>query len=289
MKEKVLLVVLILNLAFLIVFNKKLEHLELQVNKLSIKKMTKEETELKTKIIAKDMKSKAKAVLSIRCEDSKKPPKDVKKEDLKKYPKKWNGTASKIGENLVLTADHLVTNNDDKERVFPISCTLHQRGKEVGKFKSNVHKIKQVGVKDIAFLQVSFNSDGNQIPEINPEVYTELSVGENLVLITHPKTLINDYLITFGMVLNDDTEKILEGDRKKYWESSIITNMTAAPGSSGSPLFTLDGRFIGLHVGGDRDELQANYQMVFDSDFYLNYQMVKLFNWTEGKMKQEKK
>lgn len=55
--------------------------------------------------------------------------------------------------------------------------------------------------------------------------------------------------------------------------------MTAAPGSSGSPLFTIDGRFIGIHVGGDRDGIQANYQIVFSTDFYIQYKMLTLLNW----------
>lgn len=280
MREKVLIILLIFNLGLMISFNRKLEVLELQMDKLSIKRMSKAEEQLKTKVIAKDLKVKAKAVLSIRCQDSSQPPEGATKEEKKTYPKKWQGTASKVGKNLILTADHLISNNgDETNRVFPVECKFYQRGKEVATFNSAKQKFKQIGLQDIALIEAVFTDYGKQIDPIPPEVFSGISVGENLVLVTHPKQIINDYLITFGMVLNDDTENVLAESRKEYWKHSIITDMTAAPGSSGSPLFTIDGRFIGIHVGGDRDGIQANYQIVFSTDFYIQYKMLTLLNW----------
>lgn len=287
MTNKILSVILVLNVAVILSFNKQLNDLKQQVTRLEIKKMTRQEIDLKTKVIAKEMKTKAKAVLSIRCEDSSKPPLDPKdrKKDKNAYPKKWHGTAAKVGYNYLLTVDHLISNSgDETDRVLPIKCLLYQRGVEVGEYNSEVHKFKQVGQKDIALIEVKFNSEGEDISELVPEVYPNLDVGETLVLITHPRNMINDYLITFGLVLNADAEKILETKRKNYWKNAIITDMMAAPGSSGSPVLSLDGKFIGIHVGGDRDEmLNANYQIMFDTEFYLSYQMYKLFHAKNNK------
>ena len=292
MTNKFFVIILIFNFVGLYTLNQDISELKVQLTRLEIKKMTRQEIDLKTKVIAKEMKNKAKAVLSIRCQDSSIPPKVLpkivdKSVPKETYPKKRHGTAAKVGNNFVVTVDHIISNSgDEKNRVLPITCSLYQRGKEVGSYDSRMNHYKQIGQKDISFIQVDFNEDGQEIEKLTPEIYRTLEIGETLVLITHPKNMINDYLITFGMVLNDDAEKILETSRKEYWKNAIITDMMAAPGSSGSPLMTLDGKFIGIHVGGDRDELNANYQVVFDTEFYLSYQMYKLFN--EKKINKEK-
>lgn len=290
MNNKIVIAILILNLMAVFALNKEISELKLQITRWEIKKMTRQEIDLKTKVIAKEMKNKAQAVLSIRCEDSSKPPKiKVKVKEGEKaptYPQKWYGTATKVSDHVVLTVDHLVSNSGDtKNRVLPIKCSVFQRGTKVGSYDSSKNHFKQIGDRDISLVEIEFNKEGESISSLTPEIYRNLEVGETLVLITHPKNMINDYLITFGLVLNEDAEKILESSRKDYWKNSIITDMIAAPGSSGSPLMTLDGRYIGIHVGGDRDGLNANYQIVFDTEFYLSYQMYKLFN----KSKKEKK
>jgi V8-like Glu-specific endopeptidase len=277
MKERILIILLIANFALMVAINNKVETLEKAVSKISVKKVLPTELELKTTQIAKEMKTKAKSVLSLRCEDSSVAPKPLPKDDKRSYPKKWHGTASKIGPNLIITAQHLASDHEEKDRKFPITCKVYQRGQEVGSFDSRNNMIKQVGDRDIVFMAVQFNHLGQAIPDLTPELDTEVAIGENLVLITHPKNFLNDSLITFGMVINDEPSSLLTEARQKYWKNSIITNMTAAPGSSGSPVFTLDGRFIGIHVGGERDELQANYQVIFDPDFFLTYSLLKLF------------
>lgn len=277
MKERILIILLILNFALMVGINNKVEELDKSVAKISAKKVMPMEMELKTKQIAKDMKAKAKSVLSIRCEDSSTPPNPKPKDDKGAYPKKWYGTASKIGSNLILTAHHLVSDQEEKDRKFPITCKLFQKGTEVGFLNSAKQSIKQISDRDIVFMEVVFNELGKDIPELAPELDPEVPTGENLVLITHPRNFMNDYLITFGMVINNEPTSLLTEARQKYWKNSVITNMTAAPGSSGSPLFTLDGRFIGIHVSGEREEMQANYQIIFDTEFFLNYGLLKLF------------
>lgn len=276
MRERVLIILLILNLFYLISNHNKMKDLETKVNVLSFKKISQSEAEVQTKVIAKEMKTKAQSVLSIRCQDSSKAPSKPDKNSKTKYPRKWFGTAAKISEQLVLTAEHLVSASDSKDRVLPISCELFQRGVKVGTFNTEKNKMVNIGKRDIVLLQSSFNEEGKKLPSLEPKIYN-IAAGENLVLITHPKNMINDYLITFGMVINDDASHLLGEKRKEYWKNSIITNMTAAPGSSGSPLFTLDGQYIGIHVGGERDDgLNTNYQVLFDGEFFLIYQMTRL-------------
>lgn len=278
MKERLLIILLIANFALMVGINNKVETLEKAVSKISAKKVLPTEIELKTTEIAKEMKNKAKSVLSIRCEDSSVEPKPKKKDDDRKYPKKWHGTASKIGPNLIITAHHLASDHEEKDRVFPIKCKLFQKGKEVGSLDSSKNMIKQVGNRDLIFIEVNFNLQGKTIPELSLSMEPNISTGETLVLITHPQKYINDYLITFGMVINDEPSALLTEARQSYWKNSVITNMTAAPGSSGSPLFSLDGKFIGIHVGGERQTLQANYQVLFDTEFFLTYNLLKFFN-----------
>ncbi len=272
MIHKLNFLILIFILLAVYSLNKDIVELKQQILRLEIKKMTKKEIDIKTNVVAKQIKDKAKAVVSLRCEDS-----------TKKESKKWNATATKINQDTVLTADHAV-NHQDEKRILPITCNLYFKGDKIGEYNSKEHKYKQVSNRDIAFVNIQFNKKGYDLPSLEPVSMEELSLGDSLVLITHPKTMVNDHLISFGLVLNEKADGLLSNSRKFYWKNAIISDMLAAPGSSGSPLFSIDGKFIGIHVGGDRDEgLNANYQLIFDTSFYLHYQLYKIFHHKNNK------
>ena len=275
MVNKLILITLCFVLVVLIDFRNQLKDLTKTVNSLEFKNLSKEEIEFQTAVIAKEMKGKSDSVLSIRCSDS----------NSKKI-KRWNGTASKVSENLILTAEHIFSNNgidenhkDEKgekevPKEFPIFCNLYSKGKKVGTYSSEKNEMRQIGLQDLAIAKVEFNNEGLDLESLDPEVQ-KVDVGDRLVLITHPKNFINDNIITFGVVLNDDTSKLLESKRKEYWKNTILTDMTASHGSSGSPLFTFKGELIGIHVGGVRESFNANYQIVFDRDFAKIYKDMK--------------
>lgn len=275
MINKLILIILCFLIVVLFDFRSQIKELTKTVNSLEFKNLSKEEIEFQTAVIAKEMKEKSDSVFSIRCHDSN-----------KKQIKRWNGTASKVAENLILTAEHIFTNNgmgenkkdeNGKEEIpkeFPIFCNLYSKGKKVGNYDSSKNEMRQIGLQDLALAKVEFNELGKSLTELEPEVQ-KIDIGERLVLITHPKNFLNDNIITFGVVLNDDTSKLLELKRQEYWKNTILTDMTASHGSSGSPLFTFRGQLVGIHVGGVRESFNANYQILFDRDFVKVYKNMK--------------
>lgn len=267
---KILVIInIILSLYFFSNLVDRIESIEGKITLLGTKVPSQKELNARNKIVAKEIKKIAKSVFSIRCEDS----------GIGKTKKKWLGTGSKISDHYILTADHIISNNgDEKEKTFPIQCKLFSQGQEAGNFDSTLHSFQQLGKKDIAFMEVKMNAIGLSLPNLIP-YSNNPEVGEMLVLVAHTKHMVNDYLINFGFVLNANAEKLLPQSRKDYWENSIITDMTASPGSSGSPVFESDGKWIGIHVGGDRDQgLNANYQILFDTEFMFKHKIYKFFN-----------
>ena len=250
--------------------HKKQEELNLRLSKIEKSKLSANETKAKAQLMGLQMKEKAKSLISFRCKDSSK--------DKESKPKAWNGTATKISEDAVLTAHHLISfEGDYKERKLPINCDLYSQGTLVGTYASIKDTFKQVGEKDMVLIKIKFNTAGQELPLLGPAITPPPQVGETLVLISHPSKFINDWIISYGLVLNENANKLLTKNLQSYWSRAIITDMSAAGGSSGSPLFSLDGEFIGIHVGGEREKgLNVNYQLLFDSSFLLHYGLFKL-------------
>ena len=219
--------------------------------------------------IAQKYREISSSVFSIRCQNS------------AKKPMKWTGTAFKVSADVAVTARHLVDKEfmvDSKEKnVLPISCDLFSEGVLVGNYTSDINPRKDINKLDMSIIKVKFNPEGLRIKPMKINTSHKAFEGEPLLLISHPETFLDDYIISFGYVINQNANKILHADRKSAWENAVLTDMVAAPGASGSPLLTLDQEVIGVHVGGnDKHKLRTNYQILFDTNFYLSLQMFKL-------------
>lgn len=247
-------------------FEEKVRQLNSRIKILEAHVIASKDSTFRTQIIKQKIDDKTGSILSVRCQDSK-----------KKKAYKWQGTASKVGEDRILTADHLVDNSDGankEKKVLPVKCEIFSKGNLVGSFDEKKHKKKRIGQKDLVILKVEFNEKGKTIPSLVPKKEI-VEVGQSLILVSHPMDFVNDHIVAFGLVLNKNANKMIEDQpsRKEYWKDAILTDMIAAPGSSGAPLFTLDGDFIGIHVGGERGELRTNYQITFDADFILSFNL----------------
>lgn len=210
------------------------------------------------KIVNIKLKNKIDSVLSIRCSDKK--------------GKGWKGTGTKIDDSIILTADHMLSDFDDKERVFPFKCELYDDGELIGKMNiKNSKSYLQVSNIDMAMIKPDFNDKGKKIKPIFPKESTVIR-GLPLILVSHPLDFTNDKLTTFGLVVNDNVQKSLAGDKIDYWKNAILTDMSASPGSSGAPIFNTNGDLIGIHVGGERNKgLNLNYQILIKKDFFIYY------------------
>lgn len=216
--------------------------------------------------LSEKYRAQSSAVLSIRCQSNKK--------------EKWNGSGFKISENIVLTAAHLLNRelfSDSKfKNNYPIQCDFYSSSKKVGSFDSEKNNYKYIENQDMVMIKVDFE----KAPEIKPLsliVNHQVYEGEPLIMISHPGEYIEDAIVAFGYVVNANADKIQHKNRIQYWPKAFLTDMIAAPGSSGSPVFTLNEEVIGIHVGGDLNKkLRINHQLLFDTSFFLDFQMFKL-------------
>ena len=216
--------------------------------------------------LAEKYRKQSSAVLSIRCKDSKKG--------------SWNGTGFKISEDVVVSAGHLINREimpDSKvKNNYPIKCELYSEDLLVGSFESDKNNFKFVQSRDIVLLKVAFRGDP-EIEPLNPFINHELYEGEPVIMISHPGTFVEDYIISFGYIVNANADKIQPKTRKEAWTQSFLTDMVAAPGSSGSPVLTLNEEVIGIHVGGDLNKkLRINHQLLFDTKFFIDFQLMKI-------------
>lgn len=189
------------------------------------------------------------SVLNIRCKDLNK--------------KSWSSTGTKISDSEILLSRHSLEKEFDEEYYKkPYTCNVYSKGTLVSKvsIKDNYRNILDL---DLSILTVDFILSGKLIPKITPTAYST-EIGEELYLIGHTNLINNDSIISKGRVLLNDTSKIIGVERKKYWKYSVLTDMVAGPGSSGSPIFNTRGHFIGIHVGGERDKISVNYQIIFN-------------------------
>ena len=222
------------------------------------------------KIISQQLKNKITSVLSLRCSDS------------SKKVLKWNSTATKIDSNFIITAHHVINEKDIKTkqiRTLPFKCVVYSEGIEVAQFDSIKHKYYQIEERDIVIIQIQGSDTWKKILSIEPKIDKNISLSSELVLISHASKFINKPIVASGEVVSDDASTLIEDIFKKYWEKSILTNMSASPGSSGGPIFNLQGEFIGIHVGGERqDGLNVNYQLLFNKDLKWKLDFLKLWN-----------
>ncbi len=219
--------------------------------------------------IAQKFRNLSSAVFSLRCQNS------------EKKPKKWWGTGFKVSEDVIISARHIIDKElmpDSKEKnSWPHSCEIYSEGQLVGKFDSEKNPYKNIGDLDMILLKTTFNEAGSKITPLRLKVSHEPYEGEPLLIISHPENFLDDYIISFGYVLNRNANKIQSKDRKKAWDNAVLTDMVAAPGASGSPLLTLSEEVIGIHVGGnEKRKLRSNYQLLFNAGFYLDFQLFKL-------------
>ncbi len=172
---------------------------------------------------------------------------------------KGHGTGTKINDNQIITAFHVV----DKA----VSC-IYKSNKLI--VASGGRPILPRSGRDIAIIEPGELLGGwNEIQSIPPTVDYRPKIGELLLLSSLPKDFVTDKQYTFGYVTDDTINASLQGagNTAASWRNAFTSDMAAAGGSSGAPVFNAKGQFFGIHVGGDNQGtgLELNYQLAFDS------------------------
>lgn len=169
------------------------------------------------------------------------------------------GSGVKIDDTTILTAFHVIDGESN--------CSYRASGVPVG--SGGTFRQASSG-RDIGYIEnINFSVDIPSIPMVRD---ASVDIGDRIVLVSYPVDITNDYQVTMGMVTDDDVTNSL-GSLATEWAGAIVTDAAAGPGSSGGPIFNLDGEMIGIHVGGysgawdalDVPGLELNYQLIFEN------------------------
>lgn len=158
------------------------------------------------------------------------------------------GTGVLVPGNLILTAHHVVKD--------ATSCDYWSGNYLVasGGTFTQLGSRDQVSIAPNPATWTTFSAQLTPVPFMTDFIPT---LGERLLLMSFPLDLDADLQYTFGRVNNVDVDKYAP-----YWSESFTTDMAAAAGSSGGPVFDAAGRLVGLHVGGYNDGgLELNYTL----------------------------
>lgn len=136
-----------------------------------------------------------------------------------------HGSGVHIGQGYILTAAHVVKGHDSME----IKDSAGNTQKGVVLWLNEVY--------DVALIHID-NSDGIHA---SPLICTPtFAVGDDVQAVGNPLNL--EFIHTWGRVASNVGER-------GPWKSSLIVDMTIAPGMSGGPVLNKAGEVIGLAVG----------------------------------------
>lgn len=135
-----------------------------------------------------------------------------------------HGSGVHIGNGYILTAAHVVA-GDQSVRVM-----ASHNGEE----PADVLWVNKA--HDVALLR----SDYLKGVDSSPLSCKPLGVGQSVKATGNPGPL--EFITSWGRVSSDEA-------KRGNWKSSIIVDLTIAPGSSGGPLFDTRGNVVGLVVG----------------------------------------
>jgi V8-like Glu-specific endopeptidase len=169
---------------------------------------------------------------------------------------KARGTGTKIADNQIITAHHVV----DKAQacLFRSNKAIIATGGSWDLAKSG-RDIAIVDPKDL------IGNSWSALPSIKPRIGFKPKVGQLLLLASLPENLTTDKQYTFGRVTDDQVNASLQAaeGHPGSWKNAFMSDMAAAGGSSGAPIFNAQGEFIGIHVGGYQKGLELNFQLAF--------------------------
>lgn len=166
------------------------------------------------------------------------------------------GSGVWVGEDLVMTAKHVIQNYDG----FPIQDPFIVIDDQ-GKFHSGTVIIMGEGVPpaleaDWAYIRVK----GVKRTTWAKPYCGELYAGERVIGFGngHGTTGHLPYLgrIQAPWYVPHPVY------RESFWRDSFLTNMDGAPGVSGGPVFNMDGSLIGMMVGAFNDRQAGTFQQI---------------------------
>ncbi len=160
-----------------------------------------------------------------------------------------------MGSGFIVDVEgHILTNFHIVQNATVISAKMIEKNQNF----NNVKVIKVDPVKDIALLKID---NANSLPIVVLGDSDRLSVGERVVAIGNPQGLENTI-----------SDGLISGIRENDGVKLIQTSVPVTHGSSGGPLFNMQGEVIGIVTAGIKEAGNLNFAVP------INYAKDELLN-----------
>lgn len=150
------------------------------------------------------------------------------------------GTGTKTTNGLIVTAFHVVD-----------GCTavaFVAEGVQVG---AGGNYYQPVAGRDLAVIQnIGWTTSGAALAGVPGVVGAHPSIGDAMLLVSYPALITNDLQFTAANVSDDDIVPSLASELQTFWSDAYGVDVAAAHGSSGAPVFSPAGLWVGILVGG---------------------------------------
>lgn len=163
-------------------------------------------------------------------------------------------TGTKTTTGAVITANHCFPSNADRFSFFNAGQYAGQNG--------DVFFLGEEGRDVVIVDNVDWNDFGLRLPGLLPTGNWPIRLGEIVGNLSHPLGVTNDVQLTIGYVVDDNLNSTLGSTAR--WRDAFMADYAAAGGSSGSPVFSYTGEWIGIHVGGFTQGLELSIALPFE-------------------------
>jgi len=189
----------------------------------------------------------------------------------------WQGSGVAISPNIIMTARHVVEGGDD----FIITLPDANEYKAIRAISSKKY--------DLGFIKLDE-------PVLKPARLGSIKncrLGEQVFIIGSPFGKVNFNAITLGIIsgLNRNYDFYDYATEKSIgWQIAFHSDAATYAGNSGSPVFNMSGRIIGILVGGRSDFESLSYCVPVDlvvRDLPLISAMFAMDNYYLEEMKEQ--
>ena len=149
----------------------------------------------------------------------------------------WQGSGVAIKPDLIVTARHVVEDGD----CFTITDNDGNKYQVEKAISNKKHDVGFIKLNEPNLVPVEFGS------------VKKCKLGQQIYAIGSPFGKENFNAVTSGIIsgLNRDWDAIDYYTGEPYgWQIAFTTDSAGHPGNSGCPVFTMDGKVIGILVGG---------------------------------------